>query len=182
MKKFLRGLLGETRNILDGGGTILLSNLQYYENLKQALLELKKDPSYKIYYWDFTPYNSVTAKRERNEGRIYSPEIRRCFEVNDDIYHTDLIVSLEHSTEKDHRELYIRKFKSLIAPNYLVETQTPSEQKDTSPKNFFLKRSGQYSHDKKVYYLLGQDGLSADYMQYDAFGYYKLIKEKFDYL
>ena len=184
MKKFLRGLLGETRNILDGGGTVLLSNLQYYENLKQALLELKKDPIYKIHYWDFTPYNSVTAERKRDEGEIYSPEIRRCFDVNDDIFCTDLIISLEHSTKNSHRELYIRKitWTSLIAPDYLVETQTPSEQRDASPKNFFLKTSGQYSFDKNIYYLVGTDGLRADYMQYDVFGYYNLIKEKFDRL
>ena len=91
MKKFLRGLLGETQNILLGGSAISLSNRQYYDNLKQALLELKKDPIYKIHYWDFTPYNGVTAKRKRDKGEIYSPEIRRYFEVNDDIFCTDLI-------------------------------------------------------------------------------------------
>ena len=186
MKKFLRGLLGETRNILDGGGTVSLSNLQYYENLKQALLELKKDPIYKIHYWEFTPYNSVTAERKRDEEEIYSPEIRRCFEVNDDIFHTRLIVSLEHSTTNKHRELYIRKFKSSIATDYLIETQTPAEKRDISCKSnpmiFLFRRSGQYSKDKNIYYLIGSDGLSADYMQYDVFGYYNLIKEKFDYL
>ena len=53
MKKLLRGLIGEARDLVDGRGRLTLSNLQYYENLKQSLDHFMKDDRYLLYFWDF---------------------------------------------------------------------------------------------------------------------------------
>lgn len=168
MKKLLRGLLGSGRDLLDGGAKVSLSNLQYYENLKQALLELQRDTSYSIYYWDFSSTFNV---------------IRKEFSSNDEIFKTNMVISLEISKQTQQREVYIRKFRSFY-PDYDkkgIEIRTPVE-KETNVNEYICTHGKDYAHysDRRIFYIMGHSGLRGSFQQHDAFEYYRDIKETFD--
>ena len=67
MKKLLRGLIGEARDLVDGRGRLTLSNLQYYENLKQSLDHFMKDDRYLLYFWDFRKYYPLSKPEETRD-------------------------------------------------------------------------------------------------------------------
>jgi hypothetical protein len=184
VKKFLRGLAGGIITSVSGGGSLHLGNIQNYEYLKQALVELSKDPNYSVYYWNFKSYNSVTEKRKLSEGQEYSPESKRKFDRGDEICFPSICVSLEHARHNKSREIYIRILNSGgYSRQYLDRMVTPEERRSVSGAEWYLSsmHSGTYLRaNKRVFYLVGHsDGLSHLSLRDDVFGYYNLIREKF---
>ena len=178
MKKFMRGLMGETRGLLDGRGKLTLSNLQYYENLKQALDHLQNDDRYILYFWDFRKYYPHTRPEDTSDI------IKREFSLSDEIYKKNLIVSLEHGVFSNKREIYIRQHKDSTKYLNILDVLTPAEQlineqKGHPPSRHVLSfESGTYSKDKKILYILGQPAM-AKAQQDNVMGYVERIHRFF---
>ena len=182
MKKILGGLLGTVVGSAIGSKeSVRLGNLKFYDYLRQALIELLHDERYEIYLWDCRAYSPSAAKRIRREGRPYLPEIiKRPFIAEDEIAFSDVTISLEYGLKTNKREIYVRLFNfSRKAFDELEEVRTPSEiQFETK----LPMRSGQYSNNGKIYYLMDYEGLGQTYSWEDVFGYYKEINSRFDAL
>lgn len=171
MKKIIAGLWGSAV-----GGSFTIDKLKYYENLRQALVELSKDKRYEVHYWDFRQYNSVVAERAKRDGQFYTPEIKRSFQSNDEIASPGIIISLEYDLKNKKNEIYVRSFNT---NDYLIETRTPEEIRGGiyNGRQFF-STSGSWSSDSEVYYLVGWEHLKN--RSNDVFGYYKEINSIFD--
>ncbi len=179
MKKFMRGLMGETRNLLDGRGELTLSNLQYYENLKQALDHLQKDDRYLLYFWDFRKYYPLS--RPEDTSNI----IKREWSLSDEIYQTNLTVSLEYGVFSNKREIYIRQHKDSTKYLDKLDVLTPAEQlikeqKGRLPSRLVLDfESGTYSENKKILYILGVPAMY-EAQQDNVMGYVERIDSFFE--
>ena len=170
MKKFLKGLAGETRNLLDGGGRTTLSNFQYYENLKQALDHLIKDERYILYFWDFRKYYPHTRPRD------YHDIIKTEWSRGHEIYDKFITISLEHGISSGKREIYVRQHKDSTKYLEIEHALTPEEIRS---KAGLFNSSGSYSNNNKIYYLLGYDGMQRN-IEDTVFGYAETIDSFFE--
>ena len=173
MKKFLRGLVGETRNLLDGGGKLTLSNLQYYENLKQALDHYIKDDRYILHFWDFREYYPLTEPEKTFKI------IKTHWSYSNEIYNPFLTVSLEHGVSSNKKEIYVRQHKNSTEHIEILDAFTPAELLIKERVSSFSRKSGSYSNNKKVFYILGYDGMSSS-VQDNVFGYVEMIDGFFE--
>jgi hypothetical protein len=183
MNKYFRGFLGKARSLLDGGGKLTLTNLKYYEYLKQVLNHYHyEDDRYLVYYWDFTkhyPHNpDYTAdifKTQWNNG---------C-----EIFKTNLIVSPEYGVSSEKREIYVRKIRESHLYSRSLVTYTPAETEDAENVYGGDWETGMYSENKKIYYLLGRQGMERSILntyfdmdtriKYDVFDWMRVVDDFF---
>jgi hypothetical protein len=181
MKKLLRGLIGEARDLVDGRGRLTLSNLQYYENLKQSLDHFMKDDRYLLYFWDFRKYYPLSKPEETRDI------IKRNWSSSDEVYQTLLTVSLEYGVSSGKREIYIRQHKESTQYLEIPDVLTPAELLIKEKKGHSGSREvlswehGTYSENKKIYYILGNRGMSSG-QQNDVMGYVEIIDRFFSNL
>jgi len=173
LNKFLKGLAGETRNLLDGGGRTTLSNFQYYENLKQVLDHLIKDERYILYFWDFRKYYPHTRPRD------YHDIIKTEWSRGHKIYDKFITISLEYGISSGKREMYVRQHKQSTKDLEIEHALTPAEVMIAGKVSSVSRRSGSYSKDNKIYYLLGYDGMQR-YIEDSVFGYAETIDSFFE--
>ena len=173
MKKLFRGLIGEGRDLLDGRGKLTLSNLKYYENLKQALDHFLEDDRYLLYFWDFRKYYPLTQPEKTSDI------IKREWSSSDEVYQTFLTVSLEIGVSSAKREIYIRQHKSSTEYLEILDTFTPAELLIKDKVNSFKRKSRSFSENNKIYYILGHDGMSRD-VQDNVMGYVGNIDRFFE--
>lgn len=178
MNKYLRGFLGEVRDCLDYGGKLTLSNLKYYDYLKQVLDHFHyEDDSYNVHYWDLTQYNMFT-------NPDYTGNIIKTTWINSiDIYKTNLVISLELGVSSGKREIFVRQFAPGI--NYLFtkhpDVLTPAELDEGKDNvHLFDKKSGSYSKGGKIYYLIAFNGIRRD-ANTGVFDYTRSINKWFEY-